>query len=126
MQKVYGDQICSRAMVFKWFKRLQDANSSLRDLPRSGRPKTGRTEVNINTVAAVIGDDPGVSLNVLSSTLNLSRSVVHNILTEDLDMRHRCCTWVPHFLTREQKEKRVAVCRELLEMSERSRTWWNE
>jgi len=56
---------------------------------------------------------------VISSELNLNRFTVHQILTQDLDMRKVCAKMVPKNLTTEHKAKRRDVCLDLLDRLER-------
>jgi len=52
---------------------------------------------------------------MISSELNLNRFTVHQILTQDLDMRNVCAKTVPKNLTPEQKANRRDVCLDLLD-----------
>jgi len=44
-----------------------------------------------------------MTLRMISSELNLNQFTVHQILTQDLDMRKVCTKMVPKNLTTEQK-----------------------
>ena len=56
---------------------------------------------------------------MISCELNLNRFIVHQILTQDLDMRKVCAKMVPKNLTTEQKASRRDVCLDLLDHLER-------
>ena len=57
---------------------------------------------------------------MISSELNLNRFTVHQILTQDLDMRKVCAKMVPKNLTTEQKaNNRRDACLDLLDRLER-------
>jgi len=56
---------------------------------------------------------------MISSDLSLNRFTVHQILTQDLDMRKVCAKMVPKKLTTEQKANRRDVCLDLLDRLER-------
>ena len=58
-------------------------------------------------------------LRMISSELNLNRFIVHQILTQDLDMRKVCAKMVPKNLTTEQKANRRDVYLVLLDCLER-------
>ena len=47
--------------------------------------------------------------------MNIDRETVGNVLTEDLDMRKVSTKMVPKELTKEQKQRRVIICQDLLE-----------
>ena len=56
---------------------------------------------------------------MISSELNLNRFTVHQILTQDLDMRKVCAKMVTKILMTEQKANRRDVCLDLLDGLER-------
>ncbi|GFY02837.1 uncharacterized protein TNCV_3507171 [Trichonephila clavipes] len=51
----------------------------------------------------------------------VSRSVMYNILTEDIDFKKLCSLWVPRLLTVEHKQKRVAISLHFLILYEEER-----
>ena len=63
--------------------------------------------------------DHRVMLRMISSELNLNLFTVHQILTQNLDMRKVCVKMVPKNLTTEQKANRRDVCLDLLDRLER-------
>jgi histone-lysine N-methyltransferase SETMAR len=52
----------------------------------------------------------------------MTRSTIHNIITNDLKLNKLCSRLVPHFLTDEQKKERVRICKANLKKL-KSRTW---
>ena len=70
-------------------------------------------------VRSLVRSDRRLPLRVISSELNLNRFTVHQILTQDLDMRKVCAKMVPKNLTTEQKTNRRDVCLDLLDCLER-------
>ncbi len=54
------------------------------------------------------------SLRLLEQQLNIPKSTIHRILTEQLGMRRIASTWVLHFLTAKQMQQRMKACRENL------------
>ena len=56
---------------------------------------------------------------MVSSELNLNRFTVHEILTQDLDMRKLCAKIVPKKLTTEQKANGRDVCLDLMDRVKR-------
>jgi len=89
------------------------------DEPRAGRPTTSKTEDNVERVRSLVRSDRRLTLRMISSELNLNRFTVHQILTQDLDMRKVCAKMVPKNLTTEQKASRRDVCLDLLDRLER-------
>ncbi len=80
----------------------------------------------MNTVAAIVNEDPSITIHQLSHVLDLSYVSIYSILTQDLDMRRRCCTWVPHHLTGEQMATRVEACNEWLRLLAEDTGFYNK
>jgi len=89
------------------------------DEPRAGRPSTSKTDNNVERVRSLVRSDRRLTLRMISSESNLNRFTVHQILTQDLDMRKVCAKMVPKNLTTEQKANRRDVCLDLLAHLER-------
>ena len=68
----------------------------------SGRPRTARSENNVETVRIMIEEDNTVSLQHLSTELDLHESTVYRILTNDLGKKSFCTRWVSYALTESQ------------------------
>jgi len=54
------------------------------DEPHAGRPSTSKTDDDVESVRSLVRSD---RLTRMISELNLNRFTVHQILTQDLDMR---------------------------------------
>ena len=89
------------------------------DEPRAGRPSTSKTDDNVERVRSLVRSDRRLTLRKINSELNLNRFTVHQILTQDLDMRKVCVKMVPKNLTTEQKANRRDVCLDLMDRLER-------
>ena len=55
---------------------------------------------------------------MIADELNLGKSQVWQIITEDLNMRKVCAKMVPRLLNDDQKDRRVQVCQDILERLE--------
>ena len=86
--------------------------------PLAGRTSTSETDDNVERVRSLVRSDRRLTLRMISSELNLNRFTVHQILTQDLDMRKVCAKMVPKNLTTEQANRRDA-CLDLLDRLER-------
>ena len=56
------------------------------DFPRSGRPRTIRTEENIERVQVGIQEEPGTSTRRRSGQLGVSRTSLRRILRRDIHL----------------------------------------
>ena len=63
--------------------------------PRAGRPSTSKTDDSVERVRSLVRSDYRLMLRMISSELNLNRLTIHQILTQDLDMRKLCAKMVP-------------------------------
>ena len=70
-------------------------------------------------VRSLVRSDCRLMLRTISSELNLNWFTVHQILTQDLDMRKFCTKMVPKTLTIEHKANRMDVCLDVLDCLER-------
>ena len=78
-----------------------------------------KTEDNVERVRSLVRSDRQLTLRMIRSELNLNWFTIHQILTQDLDMRKVCAKRVPKNLTTEQKANRRDVCLDLLDRLER-------
>jgi len=64
----------------------------------------------------MVKEDRNVTSRLIADTctLGIPKTVVVRILREDLKKRKLCSRFVPHALTREQMDERVAACQDLL------------
>lgn len=118
LQLAYKEAALSRSRTFEWHKRFKKGRESTQDDHRSGRPKTSKTEGNIEVVKEKILSDRRLTIREVADDTDLAFATVQSILTEDLGMRRVSAKFIPKLLTDEQKEARVQICADLLETSE--------
>lgn len=112
--EVYGKSAVSFSTVCRWLNTFKNGYQGLKDSCRSGRPKTAITKGNIAAVKNLIDEDGRYTLKYIARTVGVSSGSVHDILTKHLELRKVCARWVPHLLTKAQKDTRVKIARELL------------
>ncbi|VVC30289.1 Winged helix-turn-helix DNA-binding domain [Cinara cedri] len=88
--KVFGDEVLSRAQMFRWHKNFKNDRESVGDEPRSGRPVEARTDNNVQRVRTLVHQDRRLTVRMLADELNLKRETVRKILTDDLSMKKLC------------------------------------
>jgi len=99
-------------------KRFCEGRESVTDEERSGRPATSRTEENIAKICQIVLENRRLTFRSIAEQMDIDRETVRKILTEDLDIRTVCAKMVPKELTREQNQRRVTICQDLLEMQD--------
>jgi hypothetical protein len=62
----------------------------------------------------MVKQDRKMTSHLIADKLGILKTVVLRILREDLNKRKLCSRFVPHALTREQLDERVASCQVLL------------
>jgi len=86
----------------------------VQDDPRSGQPKTQRTDANVDRVRTLVRSDQRLGVRVIAEELNLNRETVQQIVKEDLGMRKISAKMVPRILTHDQKQRHLHISSDLL------------
>jgi len=113
--QVYGDNGMKKTEVYKWVKRFSEGREIVTDEERSGQPATSRTEENIAKICQIVRKNRRLNVRSIAEQVHINRERVRKILIEDLDMRKVCAKMVPKEFTKEQKQRRVTICQDLLE-----------
>ena len=101
--------------VYRWYRYFnKEGRTSLIDRSRCGAPVKKRTQENIDRVQELILNDRRLTVDIISDELNLSKTIVHRILTENLKMKRVASKVVPRILSDEQKKKRLDNSKEML------------
>jgi len=90
----------------------------VQDNPRSGQPKTQRTDANVDRVRTLVRSDRRLGVRVIAEDLNMNRETVRQIVKEDLGMRKISAKMVPRILTHDQKQQRLHISLDLLRNAE--------
>ena len=123
LRSVYGEETLSRKTVFKLFKLFHEGRESVEAEHRSGRPLKSRTTANVERVRQLLLKDRRLSVRIMANELNLPREIVQTILTQDLGKRKLCATFVPHYLSDEQKQRRMDSCGDFINAADKDDTF---
>ena len=115
LKAAFGNEAPSRTTVYDWFAEFRRGQRSLEDDPRSGRPATATTDIQVAAVRKLVEEDARVTVLQIAEEVGTSSGSVSNILHNSLGLSKVSARWVPHMLTREQKRNRVQWCRSMLE-----------
>jgi len=88
LKEAYGAAAMKKTMVFEWHKRFKAGRDDVKDDERSGRPRTRRTDENVEKVRKLVCTDGPLSLRLMARKLHMHTSTVKEILTEDLGVRN--------------------------------------
>lgn len=86
-----------------------DETGSVADRPRSGRPRSGRSDENVQTVQEIITKEPTTSTRRLSAESQIKHSSVYRILKKDLKFKSTIPT-LCHALNEDDPDRRKEFC----------------
>lgn len=116
---VEGEQALSSATIRQWIAKFKKGETRVDDKPRSGRPREVVTSENIEKVKELVTNDPHLTTRGLEDETGISHERIVHILHNELELKKVCAKWVPHKLSADQKEKRVEISKQLLEVLEK-------
>lgn len=112
--EVYGSNAMSDSMVRRWVRHFNEGRENVHDNERSGRPSLIDEDL-IAAVNAKIMENRRFTITTLSLQIpQISRSLLHEVVSEKLKFRKLCARWVPHNLTEQQRLKRQASALDFL------------
>ena len=112
----FGPSCVSYDTVRRWKKKFESGVESIKNAPKSGRPKSASCKESISKIMEIIEGDARFTVRDIARKLGISLSMVHLILKKHLKVRKISARWVPHLLTDEQKRQQVKVAKKLLQM----------
>jgi AraC-like DNA-binding protein len=102
----YGEYAMKKSSVFEWYGWFKEGREDVQDDPRSGQPKTQRTDADVDRVRTLVRSDRRLGVTVIAEELNMNRETVRRIVKEDLGMRKISAKkMVPRILTHDQKRR---------------------
>ena len=107
-----------RTRVFEWHRRFKEGREKVEDDHSSERPSTSRTDKNVKRVRQKLRSDRRLTVRMIAYELCMNSERVWKIITENLGIRKICTKMVPRLLNEEQKQRRVLVCKDILEQLE--------
>ena len=102
--------------VRRWKKKFESGVESIKNAPKSGRPKSASRKEIVSKIKEIIEGDARFTVRDIARKVGISLSTVHLILKKHLKVRKISARWVPHLLTDEQKRQRIKVAKKLLQM----------
>ena len=112
----FGPSCVSYDTVRRWKKKFESGVESIKNAPKSGRPKSASRKEIVSKIKEIIEGDAKFKVRDIARKVGISLSTVHLILKKHLKVRKISARWVPHLLTDEQKRQRVKVAKKLLQM----------
>ena len=97
---------------------FKNPEHGLEGAPRMGRSSTITTQENIEAVERIVMRNRQVSVRRLAEELVIPKTIIHEIMDNQLGMKKVCTRWVLKLLTPIQRANRVDCYQELLEENE--------
>ena len=116
LDTVYGSQAASYITITRWFLRFKQGRESVEDDPCSGRLLSAFSEDTVTAVKCLLDEDARYTVDEISESLSNNSSAVFMILKQRLGLRKICARWVPHLLSQVEKDRRVEIASELLQI----------
>jgi histone-lysine N-methyltransferase SETMAR len=110
----WGEGCVSYTTVAEWIQRFKQGRTSIEDLPRTGRPVTEATDLNIEVIRALNDENPHISIRYMVFETGLSYDTINRIIHDGLKLKKLCARWIPHELTERNKQQRMQLCQENL------------
>ena len=112
----FGPSCVSYDTVRRWKKKFESGVESIKNAPKSGRPKSASRKEIVSKIKEIIEGDARFTVRDIARKVGISLSTVHLILKKHLKVRKISARWVPHLLTDEQNRQQVKVAKKLLQM----------
>ena len=93
--KAYGELILLKRRAYEWYSVFKSGRDVVKDLPRSGRPSTSSTEVNIAKVKEMVTENRLLSLREIVVKLSVSHKSVRTLWNDCLGMKRDAARLVP-------------------------------
>ena len=87
IQKANGKDALSKAQVFRWHKVFREGREDVENDQRIGRPSPSHTLDNVANMKAVLDSDQRLSVRLIADQVGLPKSIVHEIVTTELQMQ---------------------------------------
>ena len=102
--------------VRHWKNKFESGEESIKNVPKSGRPKFVSPKEIVSKIKEIIEGDSRFTVRDIARKVGIPLSTVQLILKKLLKVRKIFARWVPHLLTDEQNRQRVKVAQKLLHM----------
>ena len=117
LQRAYGESTLSKTRAYEWYSAFKSGRDVVEDLPRSGRPSTVSTELNIAKVKEMVSENRHLGLREIAAELSVSHESIRTILNDCLGMTRVAARIVPKDLNFLQKLNRVRIAEDMLEQA---------
>lgn len=112
----------SKSVVGKTLRRFEQTGS-VKDLPRSGRPRTAKSDDNKLDILLAVSEDPHLSTNQLAANFNISQSSIVSFLKSEKYKPYK--VHLVHELTEDDFDRRLQFSEEMLNICNNNENFVN-
>lgn len=109
-----GEDSVSYSTIKKWSSEFKKGRNSIEDDPRCGRPRFSSSNEMVQNILKIIMNDRRICIRRIADILKIGKSVVSEVITNEMGMNKVCARWVPKNLSPEQKLNRLRTSKENL------------
>ena len=91
----FGPSCVSYDTVRRWKKKFESGVESIKNAPKSGRPKSASCKEIVSKIKEIIEGDARFTVRDVARKVGISLSTVHLILKKHLKVRKISARWVP-------------------------------
>ncbi|GBO30754.1 hypothetical protein AVEN_165057-1 [Araneus ventricosus] len=107
--EIYGENVMTDEMFRKWVRQFNDGRTNGHDEARSGRPSVANDGL-VSKVNEKIRENSRFAIRMLCDEFpQISKTVLHEIVTNRLNYRKLCSRWFPKCLRMFTKRRDLAV-----------------
>ncbi len=110
MQDVFGAETMSKNHVRVWHRKFRGGDNNIKNLPKSGRPKSASSAAKVQAVDQFIQRKRNATLQEVANEVDISVTSAHRIMKKELKLSKLCPKFVPKDLTQEQQNMRKRIC----------------
>ena len=111
---IHGDTSVSYMTVCRWARQFVNGRVSVENEPKSGRPVSNSTKHALQTIKELLATDARYTNRDLARITGISFGKVRLLLKFKLGLRKISARWIPHLLTKDQKNIRAKYAKKRL------------
>ena len=114
LQIKFGESAYKSSTIYKWMKEAKLNLPLAKQTLSEKKEKISYDEQLLKRIQEILKEEPFSSIRSIASKINAPKSTVYRYMKDHLHYVYRHTRWLPHFLTNQQKLKRVKDCEILL------------
>ena len=118
LDNIYKESAPSHRTVAEWVAEFNNPECAFEDAPQMGHPSTIAADENVEAVERIVMRDRQVSVRRVAYKLVVPKTIIHEIMDNQLGMKKVCTRWILKLLTLIQRANHINCCQELLQQSE--------